>query len=307
MLSVSGVMSPESSLRGIFSMIVATASFVACDSCMKLVMADAEPMQVLFMRGVAACLWCFPLLMVLGYRNHMRGAANKWVLLRALLETVAVGSYVIALARMPIADILAIFQISPLLLLVGAAFFWGERIGLLRYVIIALGIAGALLVAQPGTSTATPYAIFGFATALASAARDLVARNIPRNIPVLVATFTTLMVVMVAAGITTAAFETWVPPTTRHLLLMAVSGFFLIFGHTFVFHAFRLASAATVAPFYYAFTVWAVLSGIVVFGSFPNLLATAGMCLIVASGLANVAVERRRPTMKAASAPSSIN
>jgi drug/metabolite transporter (DMT)-like permease len=305
MLSVSGVMPAKSGLRGIFAMIMATASFVACDTCMKLVMADAQPMQVLFMRGVAACLWCVPMLLGLGHRNHIRGAADKWVLLRALLETVAVGSYVIALARMPIADILAIFQISPLLLLVGASFFWGERIGLLRYVIIALGIAGALLVAQPGTSTATPYAIFGFVTALASAARDLVARNIPRNIPVPVATFTTLMVVMLAAGAATAAFETWVPPSTRHLVLMAVSGFFLIFGHMFIFHAFRLASAGTVAPFYYAFTVWAVLSGIVVFGSFPDLLASAGMGLIVASGLANVAVERRRrSTIKAATASS---
>jgi drug/metabolite transporter (DMT)-like permease len=217
----------KSNLRGVASMITATASFVACDSCMKLVMADAQPMQVLFMRGVAASLWCLPLLFVLGYRQQLRGAGNKWVLLRAVLEAIAVGSYVIALAKMPIADILAIFQISPLLLLVGASLFWGERIGILRYLIIGLGIAGAIMVAQPGAPTATPYAAFGFLTALASAARDLVARNIPREIPVLVATFTTLVVVMIAAGIATAAFETWLPPSPRHLLLMAVSGFFL--------------------------------------------------------------------------------
>jgi drug/metabolite transporter (DMT)-like permease len=274
-------------------MITATASFVACDSCMKLVMADAQPMQVLFMRGVAASQWCLPLLYVLGYRAHVRNVANKWVLLRALLETVAVVSYVIALAKMPIADILAIFQISPLLLLIGASLFWGERIGV-RYLIIAFGIAGAIMVAQPGTPAASSYAIFGFITAIASAARDLVARNIPRDIPVLVATFTTLIVVMMAAGIATAVFEIWVPPSPRHLLLMAVSGFFLIFGHMFIFLAFRMASAGTVAPFYYAFTVWAVLAGVTIFGSVPNLLATAGMVLIVASGLASIAVERRQ-------------
>ena len=299
-------MTSKSSLRGIVSMITATASFVACDSCMKLVMADAQPMQVLFMRGVAASLWCLPLLLLLGYGGHLRGAVNKWVLLRAFLETIAVASYVIALARMPIADILAIFQISPLLLIIGASIFWGERIGAVRYLLIGLGIAGAIMVAQPGAPTATPYAIFGFVTALASAARDLVARNIPREIPVLVATFTTLIVVMIAAGLATAAVETWTTPSPRHLQLMAVSGFFLIFGHMFVFLAFRLASAGTVAPFYYAFTVWAVLAGVIVFGSFPNFLATAGMALIVASGLANIVIERRQRTLKAAPAASSI-
>lgn len=286
-------------------MITATASFVACDSCMKLVMADAQPMQVLFMRGAAASLWCLPLLFILGYRQHLRGATNKWVLLRAVLETIAVASYVIALARMPIADILAIFQISPLLLLIGASLFWGEHIGVSRYLIIGLGIAGAIMVAQPGAPAATPYAAFGFLTALASAARDLVARNIPREIPVLVATLTTLLVVMLAAGLATLAFETWVPPSPRHVLLMAVSGFFLIFGHMFVFLAFRMGNAGTVAPFYYAFTVWAVLSGAIIFGSFPNFLAAAGMTLIIASGLANLAIERRRPMPKTEPAPSS--
>jgi drug/metabolite transporter (DMT)-like permease len=298
-------MTSRSNLRGVISMIIATASFVACDSCMKLVMADAPPMQVLFMRGVAASLWCLPLLFVVGYRRELHRASDKWVLLRAFLETIAVASYVIALARMPIADILAIFQISPLLVLIGASLFWGERIGASRYFIIGLGIAGALMVAQPGAPNATPYAAFGFLTAFASAARDLVARNIPRQIPVLVATFSTLVVVMLAAGFATALFETWVPPSPRHVLLMAVSGFFLIFGHMFIFVAFRTASAGTVAPFYYAFTIWAVLSGAIIFGSLPNHLSSAGMILIIASGLANIALERRL-TAKTEAAPSSI-
>jgi drug/metabolite transporter (DMT)-like permease len=67
-----------------------------------------------------------------------------------------------------------------------------------------------------------------------------------------------------------------------------------------------MARAGTVAPFYYAFTVWAVLSGVLIFGSFPNLLAAAGMGLIIASGLANVALERQQPATKGEPAPSSI-
>jgi drug/metabolite transporter (DMT)-like permease len=268
---------------------------------MKLVMADAAPMQVLFMRGVAACLWCAPLLFILGYGKHIRSVANRWVLLRAFCEVIAVMSFVIALAKMPIADITAIFQISPLLLLLGVSLIWGERLGPLRWFLISLGIGGAILVAQPGMSTASPYAIFGFVTAIASAARDLVARNIPHNIPVLVATFTTLVIVMIGAALASMTFEEWVPPSPRHLLLMAVSGLFLIFGHMFVFLSFRLASAATVAPFYYAFTIWAVLSGIIIFGVLPNVLAIAGMALIVTSGIANIAMEQRqRRSLKAA-------
>lgn len=283
-----------SPLRGILCMVLATASFVICDSCMKLVMADVKPMQVLFMRGVAACLWSLPLLLLLGYRKQAFHLTNRWVLLRALFEVIAVMSFVIGLAKMPIADITAIFQVSPLILLMGVSLIWGERIGAFRLVLIALGIGGALLVAQPGMSTASPYAVFGFVTAFASAARDLAARKIPTEIPVLVATFTTLFIVMMGAALASASFEPWTPPARLHLALMAVSGFFLIFGHVFVFLAFRLARAGTIAPFYYTFTVWAVLSGLIIFGALPNALAIAGMSLIVASGMANIFLEQRQ-------------
>jgi len=49
-----------------------------------------------------------------------------------------------------------------------------------------------------------------------------------------------------------------------------------------------------VAPFYYCFTVWAVISGLVVFGQFPNALAVCGILLVVASGLTIVSLDERR-------------
>jgi drug/metabolite transporter (DMT)-like permease len=49
-----------------------------------------------------------------------------------------------------------------------------------------------------------------------------------------------------------------------------------------------------VAPFYYCFTVWAVISGLLVFGQFPNVLAVCGILLVMASGLAIVSLDERR-------------
>lgn len=290
-------MALSSNFRGIACMVLSTGTFVTIDTCMKVVMADAEPMQVLFMRGASACVWCLPILYLLGHGIHLRQTLNPWVLWRAFFEMVGVMCFVVALARMPIADITAIFQTTPLILLAGVALIWGERIGPGRLALIAFGIVGAMLVAQPGSTAASPYAFFGFGTALACATRDMVARKIPRDIPALVATFSTLVMVTVGAGLATSAFETWVRPTGFHILLMAVAGLLLMFGHMLVFLAFRYASAATVAPFYYTFTIWAVLSGFLVFGELPNALAIAGMSLILLSGLAILLAEsRQRPS-----------
>ena len=73
--------------------------------------------------------------------------------------------------------------------------------------------------------------------------------------------------------------------------MMLAAGFFLMCGHTFVFLAFRHGTAGAVAPFYYSFTLWAVLSGLIIFHDIPNWLSIAGTLLILASGLASIALE----------------
>ena len=82
---------------------------------MKLVLADTPPMQVLFMRGMAAAFWCLPLVFILGYGRDIHRVLNFWVLLRAAFEMIAVISFILALNHMPIGDITAIFQIPPCL------------------------------------------------------------------------------------------------------------------------------------------------------------------------------------------------
>ena len=76
--------------------------------------------------------------------------------------------------------------------------------------------------------------------------------------------------------------------------MVFVHGFFLIFGHFFIFIAYRTGPAQLVAPFYYTFSVWAVISGLLVFGEFPNTLAIWGILLIIGSGLVIVMLDRRR-------------
>ena len=274
-------------------MLVATGTFVANDSCMKLVMADAPPLQVLAMRGIAACLWCLPLLLVIGYGRQLPHALNRWVVLRSTFECVAIVAFVFALPRMAIADITAIAQISPLLVLVGASVLWGEHIGPVRWLFIAFGIAGALLVAQPGSSAASPFAALGFVTAAAAALRDITSRKVAFAIPALVVTFNTLVTVMLCAMVGSFLFENQVRPTPTHLVLMAMSGFFLMCGHYFIFLAYRLGNARVVAPFMYSFTLWAVLSGFFIFGDIPNLVAIAGMAVITVTGIAVLIFEGR--------------
>ena len=283
-----------SSARGIASLTAAAASFVSCDSCMKLAMADLPPFEVLTMRGIAGTLWCFPLLLAMGLGGRLHWGLNRWVLLRAGSETAAVLCFVLCLSRMPIGDLTAIGQTAPLIILLAGALVWGDRIGAVNYLLIAAGFAGALLVAQPGGATASAIAPLGLVVAALAAGRDVLTRKVPANVPSLVAVFTTIVMVMLAGALASLGFERVVPPAAIHIELLAAAGLFLLGGHFFVLLAFRLARPAVVAPFLYTFTFWAMLSGVFIFGDRPNALSLAGIGLIVASGLAVVLLDERR-------------
>lgn len=286
-------MAISQNLRGIGAIMLSAGAFVANDTCMKLALSDAPPFQVLVMRGIAACLWCVPVVAAMGLFHELPKAFNPWVVLRSLCEVAAISCFIIALNHMPIADVTAIVQIAPLMVLLGMRLFFGEKVGGLRMAFVGLGITGALMVAQPGGEAASPFAILGFFTAVAAALRDILSRKVPAHTPALAVTFSTLFVVMMSAVLMSALFETQVPPTMRHGWLMFIGGFFLMCAHFLVFMAYRIAPARVVAPFNYSYMIWAGLSGLIVFSDIPNPLAIGGMVLIMAAGLAVVLLDGR--------------
>ena len=286
--------SKTSDLSGIAAMLVATAVFVIGDSFMKLVAEAVPPFEVLFVRGLAASAACAVLLAARQEWGAISGAVHGRVLLRAAAETLSVLCYIVALARMPIADVIAILQTAPLILIVGAAVLLRERVGPVRIAIVLLGFAGALMVAQPNAAGISPAALLAFASALLIAARDLVGRKVPNSIPVTVAVLATTLMVTTAAGTMTFWVETWVAPSGRHLAYLGAAGLLVTLGHAGVLLAYRIGRTALIAPFFYSFAVWGLVAGVAVWGALPNPLALGGIALIVMSGITIVVLNRRQ-------------
>jgi drug/metabolite transporter (DMT)-like permease len=195
---------------------------------------------------------------------------------------------------MPIADVTALGQITPLLVLLGASLIFGEKLGWITRMLVGVGFIGAVMVAQPSREGLSVFALLALANAVFGAGRDIASRRVATNVPGLVVAFGAIVMVLVGAGIAHIALEDWTTPSPRHLLLLGAAGLFLLGGHFFLFMAYRVGPTSMVAPFFYFFTVWAVISGVLVFGHFPNRLALAGMLLVVASGVAVVMLDQRR-------------
>jgi len=286
-------MNKTSDFNGIAAMTAATAVFVIGDVFMKLVTEAVPPFEVLYLRGLAASAACAMLLAARGEWRAIAGVVDGRVLLRAAGETLSVLCYIVALARMPIADVIAILQTAPLILIVAAAVILHERVGRARIALVLLGFAGALMVAQPNAAGLSPAALLAFAAALLIAVRDLIGRSVPARIPVMVVVLATNLMVTAAAGAMSVWQETWVAPSGTHLAYLGAAGLMLTLGHAGLLLAYRLGRTALVAPFFYSFALWALLAGVVVWGALPNPAALTGIALIVISGIAIVALDRR--------------
>jgi drug/metabolite transporter (DMT)-like permease len=281
-------------VRGIIYMVLSAGTFVINDTFLKLATEGLPPFQTLFLRGISAAIWCLPLVLYTGNIGRLHLALDRWVLLRNLSELGAVLCFIVALKQVPLADITAINMTAPLLLLIGCAIFFRERLGLDRGVLVAIGFIGALLVAQPSGQDASPYLLLGFVCAALSAGRDLLGRRIGGHVPTMVVAYAVILTVMTGAGIAHFAFEAWQVPSMQTIFYLAGSGFFLVGGQFFLFLSYRTGETGVVAPFIYMFAVWAVISGLVVFGTLPNLLALAGIALIIASGVTIALLDERR-------------
>jgi drug/metabolite transporter (DMT)-like permease len=202
----------SANLRGVIFMVMATGFFTCNDAFMKLATVGLPPFEVLFLRGVMASIIALPVVLLTGNGRKLGHVLNRWVLLRNLFELLGVLCYVVALAQMAIADVIALGQLAPMILLLGVALIFRDRIGWVRSVLIAIGFVGALCVAQPGTNGISPFAVLGLFTAVGTALRDLVGRKVSDEIPTLVVAYGTLLFVMVGAGAASLAFEHMVAP-----------------------------------------------------------------------------------------------
>lgn len=277
---------------GITLMILATACFTLNDSLLKLATDELPPFEALSLRGLASTLLGLPLVFLLGFGARAGAMFDRRVGIRNLLEVACALFFVVGLALVPLADLTALGQTSPLLLLLGAAVIFRERLSAMQVVLIVLAFVGALMVAQPGGRDFSPYVLLGLGSAVAVAVRDIVGRGIPANVPGLVIAVGAGLVTTIGAGAAALLFERWVMPSPATIVFVTGSGAFLVAGHCLLLAAYRSATMSAVAPFLYTATIWALVSGMVIFGTFPNGLALVGIGVIVISGIAVVMLER---------------
>jgi drug/metabolite transporter (DMT)-like permease len=287
--------------RGIISFSLAVFVFVINEALCKLVYGDVPASQILAVRGLIATGIILAIAHLLGATRRCAALLDRRVVMRSGIDLLGSYAYMVALFHMPIANMTAINMASPLMMTAVVAVVLHEPVGWRRWTAIALGFLGVLLVVQPRAENFNAYALLGVAAVICIVLRDLVTRRIDAAIPSIMVTLTNVGM-MAAVALAFALTEGWVAMDWDDLGFLALAALFIAAGYQFAVDAFRHAEVPVIVPLRYTGLLWALLIGYLVWGDVPNELATAGIVLIVGSGLYVLHRERLRGRAAAAAA-----
>jgi drug/metabolite transporter (DMT)-like permease len=283
---------PRNNLLAIAAVIGAGFCLICSDACLRVASSELPLGQVVAGRSVVGCaLLAFAAWTQSALHWHPAILSPAFGL-RVIGEIGAALFFIAAILRMPFANAAAILQFIPLVTTVVAAWLFAERVGWQRWCAGAVGLVGVLLVLQPGTSGFTWWSLLAVAAMLCMSLRDLATTRLDRGVPTLLVG-TVSAAGVAAGGAALMPFAPWSWPSGEAVLLVVASGVFVAGGFYGMVQAMRIGEISAVAPFRYGTMLWALLIGIVVWGEMPNLLAVAGILIVVAAGLAMFAHERR--------------
>lgn len=215
--------------------------------------------------------------------GHLRPVHPWWVAARTAAAMLSGLSAFYAFTKLPMAQVYAFIFASPLLVTVLSIPILGERVGIHRWVAVALGLAGVLVVLRPGATDMTLGHAAGIVAALGSAFGAVITRKIGNEERSAVL----MLYPMVANCVVMAAVLpfVYVPMEVEDLGLVAILSLLGFVGGLFMINAFRRADAAIIAPMHYSQIVWGAGFGYFLFDEVPDRYTWIGVAIIISAGV----------------------
>lgn len=271
-------------LRGIVAMLLCCLFFLINDTIVKAVADDLPIGEILFIRSLIATAVVIVVVWKMGLLPSVLPQTSRFVLARSICEGFATVVYLSGLVHLPIANASAISQGAPLAITAAGAFVLGEIVGWRRWMSVAVGFCGILIIVRPGPEGFNSWALLPLFSVVLVTIRELSTRFIAPATNSAVVTLVTQVMVTVACGLLSAT-EVWLPMTAMQFGLIVVAGLSCIFGVQFSIDAMRHGDISLVAQFRYATIPFAILLGWVIWGDVPDIVTLLGIAVVVGSGI----------------------
>jgi drug/metabolite transporter (DMT)-like permease len=287
-------MSQNNVRLGIMLMIATTFVFAAQDGISRHLAGTYNVMMVVMIR-----YWFFAAF-VIAYAARQRGSFRKVVhteqlglqIFRGCLLAGEIVVAVIAFVYLGLIETHAIFASYPLMVAAFAGPILGEAVGWRRWMAIAIGFVGMLIILRPGAHVFSPASLIAVTSALMFAVYGLLTRFVARKDSAVTSFFWTGVsgcVMMTILGIW--FWEPMQGPDWIWMGILCVTG---ASGHFLLIKTLEVAEASAVQPFSYFQMVFVSVIAVTLFDEKIEWNVALGAGIIVSAGLFTFWRERQK-------------
>ena len=272
-------------LLGAALMTCCVLAYVLNDAVMKLLFADIDFFQAIFLRGLVSLPPILILALMTKTLLQKYSAKNqRLMIIRILAEIGTTVTFLTALKHMPLANVTAILQSLPLAITMAAAIFLGEPVGWRRWSAICVGFTGVLIIIRPGLAGFNSYSLLALAAVILLTVREISTRQLDNKVPtVTVALSTTLGITAFAALMLIGTEWAEINFVSWSLIIAAAAAVTVATLLSVV--AMRTGDIGFVSPFRYTSLIGAIGLGILLFGDRPDGITLLGAAIIAFAGI----------------------
>lgn len=269
-------------VAGIGVMVASTVGFASMHGAVRYVSADLHPFEIAFFRNLFGLVALAPWFLH-GGLTPLRTARFPLHCARAAINLVAMLMFFMGLSLAPIAQVQALGFTAPLFATLFTVVILRERASLARWLALAVGFAGTLVIVRPGIGTVDAGSLLTLASAATWALALVIIKQLSRSDSSV--TITAWMIVLMTPFSLLPALFVWQWPDPWQwgwLLMIGVTG---TLGQMGMSQAFRMADATAVLPFDFMKLVWGTIIGVVAFSELPDAWTYVGAVVVFSGGL----------------------
>ena len=272
-------------LLGAALMTCCVLAYVLNDAVMKLLFADIDFFQAIFLRGLVSLPPILILALMTKTLLQKYSAKNqRLMIIRILAEIGTTVTFLTALKHMPLANVTAILQSLPLAITMAAAIFLGEPVGWRRWSAICVGFTGVLIIIRPGLAGFNSYSLLALAAVILLTVREISTRQLDNKVPTVTMALSTTLGITAFAALMLIGTE-WAEINFVSWSLIIAAAVAVTVATLLSVVAMRTGDIGFVSPFRYTSLIGAIGLGILLFGEWPDGVTLLGAAIIAFAGI----------------------
>lgn len=242
-----------------------------------------NPYVMAFMRYLFGTLMLLPIVLKLGLYRAMSTNRLPLHLFRGCIHACGMFLWFVGLPLTTLASVTALGFTGPIFVTIGAAMFLGEKVRLRRWMAIAVGFAGAMIIIRPGVGDLGLGAICILISTPIFSASNLISKALARTETAnKIVIWQHLTILIFACPV---ALWFWQTPGPTDLLWFVAAGLCGTLGHICQQNGYQLADITLLQPIGFLSLLWNALLGYFLFFQQPDAWTFVGAAVIFASAL----------------------